>query len=69
MANNLVFKKRWMADRNSIRQMDNPKYLIVSTFRLFSCYKKVVRVVQVVFNARSADALVLLVFLVFYLKG
>ena len=66
MANNLVFKKRRMADANSIRQQIFLKYLIISTFRLFSCYKIVVRVV---FNTRSADALVLLVFLVFYLKG
>ena len=54
-----------MVDGNSIRQLNILKRLIISTFRLFSCYKKVVRVVQVVFNARRADALVLLIFPVF----
>ena len=54
-----------MADGNPISQLNILKCLIDSTFRLFSCYKKVERVVQVVFNARRADALVLLVFLVF----
>ena len=54
-----------MADGNPISQLNILKYLIISTFRLFSCYKKVVLVVQVVFNTRRADALALLVFLVF----